>query len=194
MEIMSLFLSQKTKSVMASHIWRTIFLQETVEEVGSQAASLPLDTTQQPLLQWKTRAHFSICSFSPENPLSTLHQPIRYAQIIHHLEAKLTIKSAKGGTKRAQLNWPEVHPSLLFLSPDERSRSYNISWSAMAISKYKAVNDKAKTSHTAIVQRQHKKTTKQSITSVKLKLPQWERYPWLLKLRPKGEITLQQLD
>lgn len=35
-------------------------------------------------------------------------------------------------------------------------KNWSISWSGMAISKYKAVRDKAKT-HTAIVQRQHKK-------------------------------------
>lgn len=28
--------------------------------------------------------------------------------------------------------------------------------------------------------------------SVKLKLAQWESYPQLLKLRPKGEITIQE--
>lgn len=31
------------------------------------------------------------------------------------------------------------------------------------------------------------------MVSVKLKLPQWERHPRLLKLRPKGEITLHEL-
>lgn len=113
-------------------------------------------------------------------------------RIIHHLGAQSEQSSQLNleEEERAELNWPELHPSLLFLPADECSRSYNISWRAMAISKYKAINDKAKTSHSAIVQRQHKK--KKSITSVKLKLAQWERYPRLLKMRPKGEITLQE--
>lgn len=126
---------------------------------GSQLGIWPLDTTQRPLLQCKTRAHFSIRSFSPESPLTTIRQPIRYMRIIHHLGAQSEQSSQLNleEEERAELNWPELHPSLLFLPADECSRSYNISWRAMAISKYKAINDKAKTSHTAIVQRQHKK-------------------------------------
>lgn len=126
----------------------------------SQLGVWPLDTTQRPLLQRKTRAHFSIPSFSPEGPLTAIRQPIRYMQIIHHLGAQSEQNSQLNleEEERAEPNRPEPRPSLLFPPPaDECSRSYNISWRAVAISKCKAVNDKAKTSHTAIVQRQHKK-------------------------------------
>lgn len=64
----------------------------------------------------------------------------------------------------------------------------------MAISNHKAVNDKAKTSYAAIVQCQHNNKKKKSIMSVKLKLAQWESYPLLLKLRPKGETIQEQLE
>lgn len=79
-------------------------------------------------------------------------------QIIHHLGAQSEQNSQLNleEEERAELNWPELRPSLLFLPADECSWSY-ISWRVMAISKYKAINDKAKTSHTTIEQRQHKK-------------------------------------
>lgn len=88
-------------------------------------------------------------------------------QIIHHLgaQSEQTSQLNLEEEERAEPSRPELLPSLLLLPADECSRSYNTSWRAMAISKYKAINDKAKTSHTAIVQRQHKK--KDNVSEIK---------------------------
>lgn len=128
------FLSQKAKSVMASHSWRTVFLQETVEEVGSQPGSWPLDTTNS-ALQCKTRVHFSIRSFSPENPLSTIHHPIRYVQIIHHLEAQSEQNSQLNlqEEERNERSWTGLkcipHPlSCLPMNADGHTTSPEVQW------------------------------------------------------------------
>lgn len=157
---------------------------------GSQLGIWPLDTTQRPLLQSKTRAHFSIRSFSPGDP-SNHHLPANqilanYSPFGGTIGAKLTIKSGRRGASRADLD-----PSLLFPPADERSRrtaSPDVRW---LFPNTRPLMTKLKHPTPQLCNASAKKK-KKSLTSVKLNLAQWERYPRLLKMRPKGEITLQE--